>query len=174
MAFTFMVSGIAHSVVANPDTIAAQVERGAFGLMAAKCGAIALKGGHVEPGNFHDCRPMRMNEVPVLETRIIKSTKASRGFGEPSYTCVTLAVTYATLAVTGKRIRTLPTRPIPASCNLSEFLEERTQVLRAERAYGHVAGRVRDLMSANAPVPAAPLKAVSAFSTISGKARHWV
>ena len=109
MAFTLKVNGTAHSVVVNPDTIAAQVEGGAlFGLTAALYGAITLKGGRVEQSNFHDYRPMRMSEVPVVETHIVKSTEAPGGFGEAPCACVTPAITNAIFAVTGKRIRTLP------------------------------------------------------------------
>jgi isoquinoline 1-oxidoreductase beta subunit len=96
-------------IVVNPDTIAAQVEGGAlFGLTAALYGAITLKGGRVEQSNFHDYRPMRMSEVPVVETHIVKSTEAPGGFGEAPCSCVTPAITNAIFAVTGKRIRTLP------------------------------------------------------------------
>jgi isoquinoline 1-oxidoreductase beta subunit len=74
MAFTLKVNGTAQSVVVNPDTIVAQVEGGAvFGLTAALYGAITLKGGRVEQSNFHDYRPMPMNEVPVVETHIVTS-----------------------------------------------------------------------------------------------------
>ena len=74
MAFTLKVNGTAHSVVVDPDTIAAQVERGAlFGLTAALYRPITPKGGRVEQSNFHDYRPMRVNEVPVVETHIVTS-----------------------------------------------------------------------------------------------------
>src|SRR5882672_7245364 len=96
-------------IVVNPDTIAAQVEGGAlFGLTAALYGAITLKSGRVEQSNFQDYRPMRMNEVPVVETHIVKSTEAPGGFGEAPCSCVAPAITNAIFAVTGKRIRTLP------------------------------------------------------------------
>jgi isoquinoline 1-oxidoreductase beta subunit len=96
-------------IVVNPNTIAAQVEGGAlFGLTAALYGAITLKRGRVEQSNFHDYRPMRMNEVPVVETHIVKSAEAPGGFGEAPCSCVAPAITNAIFAVTGKRIRTLP------------------------------------------------------------------
>jgi isoquinoline 1-oxidoreductase subunit beta len=50
---------------------------------------------------------MRMNEVPVVETHIVKNTEAPCGFGEAPCACVTPAITNAIFAVTGKRIRTL-------------------------------------------------------------------
>ena len=96
-------------IVVNPDTIAAQVEGGSlFGLTAALYGAITLKNGRVEQSNFHDYRPMRMNEVPVVETHLVKSTESPGGFGEAPTAAVAPAVTNAIFAATGVRIRTLP------------------------------------------------------------------
>ena len=104
-----IVCAVDCGIVVNPDTIAAQVEGGSlFGLTAALYGAITLKAGRVEQSNFHDYRPMRMNEVPVIETHIVKSLEAPGGFGEAPCACVTPAVTNAIFAVTEKRIRTLP------------------------------------------------------------------
>ena len=93
----------------NPNTIAAQVEGGAlFGLTAALYGAITLKNGRVQQGNFHDYRPMRMNECPLIETRLIKSADSPGGIGEAPTAAVAPAVTNAIFAATGRRIRTLP------------------------------------------------------------------
>jgi isoquinoline 1-oxidoreductase beta subunit len=96
-------------IVINPDTIAAQVEGGTlFGLTAALYGAITLRNGRVEQGNFHDYRPMRMNEAPVIETHLVKSAESPGGFGEAPTAAVAPAVTNAIFAATGTRIRTLP------------------------------------------------------------------
>jgi isoquinoline 1-oxidoreductase beta subunit len=96
-------------IVINPDTIAAQVEGGTlFGLTAVLYGAITLKNGRVEQGNFHDYRPIRMNEVPVIETHLVKSVESPGGFGEAPTAAVAPAVTNAIFAATGTRIRTLP------------------------------------------------------------------
>jgi isoquinoline 1-oxidoreductase beta subunit len=96
-------------LVVNPDTVAAQVEGGSlFGLTAALYGAITLKSGRVEQSNFHDYAPMRINESPVIETHLVKSTEAPGGFGEAPTAIVAPAVTNAIFAATGKRIRTLP------------------------------------------------------------------
>jgi isoquinoline 1-oxidoreductase subunit beta len=93
----------------NPDTIAAQVEGGSiFGLTAALHGAITLKNGRVEQSNFDTYLPMRMDEVPVIETHLVASAEAPGGFGEAPTAAVSAAVTNAIFAVTGKRIRTLP------------------------------------------------------------------
>jgi isoquinoline 1-oxidoreductase beta subunit len=96
-------------IVINPDTIAAQMEGGTlFGLTAALYGSITLKNGRVEQSNFHDYRPMRMNESPVIETHLVKSAEAPGGFGEAPTAAVAPAVTNAIYAATGTRIRTLP------------------------------------------------------------------
>ena len=93
----------------NPDTIAAQMEGGSlFGLTAALYGAITLKNGRVEQGNFNNYRPMRIDEAPVIETHLIKSTEAPGGIGEAATAAVGPAVANAIFAATGKRIRTLP------------------------------------------------------------------
>lgn len=95
--------------VVNPDTIAAQMEGGSlFGLTAALYGAITLKDGRVEQSNFHDYRPMRINEIPVIETHVVKSNEAPGGIGEAATAIVGPAVANAIFAATGKRIRTLP------------------------------------------------------------------
>ena len=79
-----------------------------FGLTAALYGAITLKNGRVEQGNFDTYRPMRIDEAPVVETHLVKSAEAPGGFGEAPTAVVAPAVTNAIFAATGKRIRTLP------------------------------------------------------------------
>jgi isoquinoline 1-oxidoreductase subunit beta len=99
-------------IVVNPDTLAAQFEGGTlFGLTAALYGAITLKNGRVEQSNFHDYRPMRMNECPAVETHLVKSTEAPGGVGETPTSAIAPALTNAIFAATGVRIRTLPIDP---------------------------------------------------------------
>jgi hypothetical protein len=45
---------------------------------AALHGAITLKDGRVEQGNFDSYQPMRIDEVPVIETHLVKSTDLRR------------------------------------------------------------------------------------------------
>jgi isoquinoline 1-oxidoreductase beta subunit len=98
--------------VVNPDTIAAQMEGGSlFGLTATLHGAITIKDGRVEQSNFHDYVPMRINEAPVVETHLVKSSEAPGGIGEAATAAVGPAVANAIFAATGKRIRTLPIDP---------------------------------------------------------------
>jgi isoquinoline 1-oxidoreductase beta subunit len=93
----------------NPDTIEAQVQGGTlFGLTAALHGSITFTNGRVEQSNFHDYLPMRIDEVPVVETHLIKNAEAPGGIGEAPTAVVSAAVTNAIFAATGYRVRTLP------------------------------------------------------------------
>ena len=104
-----IVCAVDCGIVVNPDTIAAQVEGGSiFGLTAVLHGAITLKDGRVEQGNFDTYRPMRIDEVPAIETHLVRSDEAPGGIGETPTCAVGPAVTNAIFAATGKRIRTLP------------------------------------------------------------------
>ena len=95
--------------VVNPDTIAAQIEGGIiFGISAALWGEITLKNGRVEQNNFNDYRVLRINETPLIEVHLVKSTEAPGGIGEPGTIGIAPAMTNAIFAVTGKRIRKLP------------------------------------------------------------------
>jgi isoquinoline 1-oxidoreductase beta subunit len=51
---------------------------------------------------------MRIDEVPVVETHLIKNAEAPGGIGEAPIAIVSAAVTNAIFAATGYRIRTLP------------------------------------------------------------------
>ena len=93
----------------NPDVIAAQMEGGiGFGLGAAMYGAITLKNGRVEQGNFNDYRVLRINEMPRVEVHIVPSSVPPTGVGEPGVAPIGPAVANAIFAATGKRVRTLP------------------------------------------------------------------
>ncbi|QIO30454.1 xanthine dehydrogenase family protein molybdopterin-binding subunit [Bradyrhizobium sp. 1(2017)] len=93
----------------NPDTIEAQVQGGTlFGLTAALHGSITFRDGRVEQSNFDTYLPMRIDEVPVVETHLIKSAEPPGGVGEAPTAIVSAAVTNAIFAATGKRVRSLP------------------------------------------------------------------
>src|SRR5262249_47311009 len=78
-----IVCAVDCGMAVNPDTIEAQVQGGTlFGLTAALYGAITLKNGRVEQGNFDTYRPLRIDEAPVVETHLIKSVETPGGFGE--------------------------------------------------------------------------------------------
>jgi isoquinoline 1-oxidoreductase subunit beta len=104
-----VVCAVDCGIVVNPDTVQAQVESSiVFGISAALYGDITLKNGRVEQSNFHNYRVMRMNEMPIIETHIVKSLEAPGGMGEPGTAALSPALTNAIFAVTGKRIRKLP------------------------------------------------------------------
>jgi isoquinoline 1-oxidoreductase beta subunit len=95
--------------VVNPDTVEAQMESGiVFGLSAALYGAITLKNGRVEQGNFSDYPVLRMDAMPVIEVHITPSREAPSGTGEPGTPPIAPAVTNAIFTLTGKRVRRLP------------------------------------------------------------------
>jgi isoquinoline 1-oxidoreductase beta subunit len=62
----------------------------------------------VEQGNFDTYRPMRIDEIPTIETHLVKNTESPGGIGEAATAAVGPAVANAIFAVTGRRIRTLP------------------------------------------------------------------
>jgi isoquinoline 1-oxidoreductase beta subunit len=99
-------------LVVNPDTVAAQMQGGInFGLTSALYGEITLKNGRVQQSNFHDYRPLRMNEAPVIDVEIVRSSEAPGGIGEPGTSAAIAAFTNAVFAATGKRLYVLPAKP---------------------------------------------------------------
>jgi isoquinoline 1-oxidoreductase beta subunit len=98
--------------IVNPDTIKAQMESGiTFGLSAALYGAITLKDGRVEQGNFNDYPLVRMPVMPKVEVHIISSSEPPGGVGEPGVPPIAPAVANALFAATGTRVRSLPMTP---------------------------------------------------------------
>lgn len=104
-----VVCAIDCGLVVNPGQVEAQMESGiVFGLSAALRGAITLRDGLVEQGNFNDYPVLRMNEMPRIETHVVMSDGPIGGAGEPGVPCVAPAVVNAIHAATGKRLRRLP------------------------------------------------------------------
>ncbi len=94
----------------NPQQIEAQVEGSfVYGLSAALYGECTLKDGRIQQSNFHDYQPLRMDEMPKVETHILASGgPVWGGVGEPTIAVAAPAVLNAIFAATGKRIRDLP------------------------------------------------------------------
>jgi isoquinoline 1-oxidoreductase beta subunit len=104
-----LVCAVDCGLAVNPDTIEAQTQGGAiFGLTAALHGNITFANGRVEQGNFDTYLPMRIDEVPVIETHLVESAEAPGGIGEAATAAVSPAVANAIFAATGKRLRRLP------------------------------------------------------------------
>ena len=98
--------------IVNPDTVKAQMESGIiFGLSAALYGAITLKNGRVEQGNFDTYPMVRMAAAPKIEVHIVASNEPPGGVGEPGVPPIAPAVANALFAVSGARVRTLPMTP---------------------------------------------------------------
>ena len=49
-----------------------------------------------------------MNEAPVVEVHIVRSTESPGGLGEPGTAALAPALANAVFAATGKRVRKLP------------------------------------------------------------------
>ena len=104
-----MTSVVDAGRVVNPDTLAAQVQGGLiFGLTAALYGNITVANGRVLQNNFNDYRMMRINEAPIIDVHIIKSSEAPGGIGEPGCTAGPPSLINAIAAATGIRLRELP------------------------------------------------------------------
>lgn len=95
--------------VINPDTAQAQIQGGIiFGATAALYGEITLKNGRIEQTNFDTYQIMRMNEAPVIEVHLVKSTEPPGGLGENGTSAIVPAIANAVFAATGKRLRKMP------------------------------------------------------------------
>src|SRR5437899_5676219 len=106
-----VVCAVDCGTVVNPDTVKAQIESGVnSGISAALWGEITLKDGRVEQSNFHNYRMLRINEAPLVDVHLIKSTEAPGGLGEPGTSAVMPAVANAIFEATGRRIRKLPVK----------------------------------------------------------------
>jgi isoquinoline 1-oxidoreductase beta subunit len=104
-----VVAAIDPGHVVDPRSIEMQTEGAiAFALGAALYGEITVLGGAVAQSNFHDCRMLRMSEMPRVETVIVPSGGVWGGVGEPPVLPLAPALCNAVFAATGRRIRALP------------------------------------------------------------------
>jgi isoquinoline 1-oxidoreductase beta subunit len=71
-------------------------------------GAITVKQGRIEQGNFDDYPVLRMAQAPQVQTIIVPSTAPPQGIGEPGTPVIAPAVANAVFALTGQRLRSLP------------------------------------------------------------------
>lgn len=95
--------------VVNPGIVAQQMEGAViFGLTAALHGRIDIRGGVVQQTNFPTYPMLKLADTPVIETHLVKSTRAPGGVGEPGTPPVAPALANALFALTGKRLRELP------------------------------------------------------------------
>ncbi|WP_439499560.1 molybdopterin cofactor-binding domain-containing protein [Bosea sp. (in: a-proteobacteria)] len=93
----------------NPDIIRAQMEGGiGFGLGHALYGEITLDEGRPVQLNFDSYRSLRIHEMPEVEVRIVASTEAPTGVGEPGVPPISPAVANALARLGQARARQLP------------------------------------------------------------------
>ncbi len=110
-----VVCAVDCGIAINPDNIRAQMESGiGYGLGAALHNEIVLEGGRVRESNFHDYRPLRIDEMPRVEVHVVPSGEAPTGVGEPGVPPIAPAVANAYFHLTGQRVRRLPFRHLSA------------------------------------------------------------
>ncbi len=98
--------------VVNPAIVKQQIESGiVYGLSAALRGEITIDRGRVQQSNFNNYEPLRIDEMPVIETYLVTSTNPPGGIGEASTPAIAPAIANAIFTATGKRLRKLPIRP---------------------------------------------------------------
>jgi isoquinoline 1-oxidoreductase beta subunit len=99
--------------VVHPDGVVAQMEGSiGYGLSTALYSEITFKNGRVQQKNFYNYPILRIYEMPQVETFIVPSKEKPGGIGEASVGQMMPAFTNAIFAATGKRIRSLPVKPI--------------------------------------------------------------
>ena len=96
--------------IINRERVRAQYEGAVvFGLSLGLYGAITMKGGATEQGNFRDYRLARMAEVPRrIHVEVVPSEGPPGGVGEPGVPPVAPALANAIFELTGTRVRELP------------------------------------------------------------------
>jgi isoquinoline 1-oxidoreductase beta subunit len=104
-----VVSAVDCGVAVNPAGVEQQMQSAiVYGLSAALRGNITFEKGRVQQTNFHQYEPLRMDEMPVIETYIVPSTNNPGGMGEVGTPAIAPAVGNAIFKATGKRVRRMP------------------------------------------------------------------
>ncbi len=96
----------------NPDALIAQIE-GAVTMAASTVlmEEVKFAKGGVASSNWNDYEVIRMGDVPDIHVKVIKSTDAVGGIGEPGVPPLAPAVANALFELTGKRVRRMPLTP---------------------------------------------------------------
>ena len=101
-----VVSAVDCGQAINPAGVEQQMQSAiVYGLSAALRGNITFEKGRVQQTNFHQYEPLRIDEMPVIETYIVPSTNNPGGMGEVGTPAIAPAVGNAIFKATGKRVR---------------------------------------------------------------------
>jgi isoquinoline 1-oxidoreductase beta subunit len=104
-----VVCAVDCGLAVNPNIVAMQMESGiGYGLAAALSGAITLKEGRVQQGNFDDYPVLRINQMPEVEVHIVPSKNQPTGVGEPATPVIAPALANALALAKGEPVRSLP------------------------------------------------------------------
>ena len=103
-------AGVHCNLAVNPRSVEAQVQGAAvMGLsMCLPGGAITLKDGEVQQGNFGDFAVARITSMPEFDVHVVPSADAPTGIGEPGLPPLAPAFANALARLTGKPLRQLP------------------------------------------------------------------
>ena len=104
-----IVAAIDPGYAVNPKLCAMQLEGSfVYGLGAALHQACTVKDGRMVETNFDTYPPLRLEEMPKIETTVMPSGGWWGGVGESSISVAAPAVLNAIANATGTRIRNLP------------------------------------------------------------------
>lgn len=93
----------------NPDVVRQQMTGGiGYGLSPVLFNEITIRNGQPQQSNFHDCRVLRIEQMPDIDVHIVRSTESPSGVGEPGVPVIGPALANALAAATGKRFYRLP------------------------------------------------------------------
>lgn len=103
-------AGVHCNLAVNPRSVEAQVQGAAvMGLsMCLPGGAITLKDGVVQQGNFGDFTVARITDMPEFAVHVVPSAEPPKGIGEPGLPPLAPAFANAIAQLTGKPLRQLP------------------------------------------------------------------
>ena len=96
-------------IALDPGNLEAQVSGAmVYGLSAAIRGEITLADGKVQQQTFWDYEPLRMQQMPPIQVRVLENMPSIRGIGEPGTPPAAPALANAIFALTGQRLRDMP------------------------------------------------------------------